>query len=57
MIAAQRVIGVHEGPIKYGKSNPAGYKNDHLTKLDLSWECKGGFTLENLHIQFATLVG
>lgn len=57
MIVAQRVMGVHEGPTKYFKSNRAGYKNDHLTKLDLSRECKGGFTLENLHIKFATLVG
>lgn len=55
-IAAQKIMEVHGGPTKYGKSNLAGYKSDHLTKLGLSQECKGSFT-ENLCIKFATLIG
>lgn len=56
MIAAERITVVYGGPTKHSKSNPAEYKNDHLTKLDLPKKCKGGFILENLHIKFSTLV-
>lgn len=57
MIAAQRIMGVHGGPTKYGRSNTASNTNDPLTKLGLSQECKGCFTLENVNIKFAMLIG
>ena len=55
--AAQRIMGVHGGPAKHDKSNPAGYKNDHQTELGLSHVCKGGFTLGELHTKFAIIIG